>query len=91
LVDLRGRDVRKSIPKGLPYFSVDFGDDSGFAHVIEDERNFPRNFAQEIIGGMMELDHSIWRKRKNDNFKEQREKVMKFLKVWGPHDWTRDG
>jgi len=90
LVDLRGRDVRKCIPKGLPYFSVDFGDDSGFAHVIEDEQSFPRNFAQEIIGGMLELDHSIWRKRKNDSFSDQREKLMNFLKIWGPYDWTRD-
>ncbi len=68
-MDLRNRDVRKGVPKGLPYFCVDFGVDSGFAHVIEDEKAFPNNFAQEIIGGMMELDHGVWRKRKYDNFK----------------------
>lgn len=91
LVDLRNRDVRRAIPKGLPYFSVDFGDDScGFAHVIEDERTFPRNFAHEIVGGMMELDHHLWRKQKKDDFKTQRNKVMEFLKLWGPHDWTRE-
>lgn len=49
LVDLRGRDVRRAVPKGLPYFSVDFGMDSGFAHVIENERLFPQNFAQVIL------------------------------------------
>lgn len=89
VVDLRSRNVRKAIPKGLPYFSVDFGLDSGFAHVIEDERSFPRNFANEIIGGMLELDHSVWRKQRQDDFKTQRDKVMKFLKIWGPYDWTR--
>ncbi|CAG7831460.1 unnamed protein product [Allacma fusca] len=89
LVDLRKRDVRKAVPKGLPYFAVDFGMDSGFAHVVEDERNFPRNFAQEIIGGMLELDHHLWRKQKQDDFKAQRDKVMAFLKFWGPYDWTR--
>jgi hypothetical protein len=46
LVDLSGKDVRRAVPKGLPYFSVDFGLDSGFAHVIEDEKMFPKNFAQ---------------------------------------------
>jgi len=46
LVDLGGRDVRKAVPKGLPYFAVDFGMQSGFAHVIEDEKEFPNNFAQ---------------------------------------------
>jgi hypothetical protein len=25
---------------------VDFGEENGFAHVIEDEKEFPRNFAQ---------------------------------------------
>ena len=90
LVELKNRNVRKAIPKGLPYFSVDFGLDSGFAHVIEDEQSFPRNFAYEIVGGMMELDHSIWRKQKQDDFKTQRDKVMTFLKTWGPYDWTRE-
>ena len=46
VVDLAGRDVRKAVPKGLPYFSVDFGMQSGYAHVIEDKRLFPNNFGQ---------------------------------------------
>lgn len=45
-MDLRGKDVRRAVPKGLPYFAVDFGLDSGFAHVIEDEKMFSKNFAQ---------------------------------------------
>ena len=40
------KDIRRSVPKGLPYFHVDFGMQNGFAHVIEDEQMFPRNFAQ---------------------------------------------
>ena len=46
LIDLREKGLRRSIPKGLPYFHVDFGTQDGFAHVIEDEKDFPRNFAQ---------------------------------------------
>ncbi|KAJ9575241.1 hypothetical protein L9F63_025810 [Diploptera punctata] len=61
LVDLKNKDVRRAVPNGLPFFTVDFGLDPGFAHVIEDERIFPRNFAQEIICGMFDQDHSIWR------------------------------
>jgi hypothetical protein len=49
LVDLSGKDVCQAIPKGLSYFVVDFGLDSGFAHVIEDEKTFPRNFAQVVL------------------------------------------
>lgn len=46
LISLKEKDIRRSVPKGLPYFHVDFGMQNGFAHVIEDELEFPRNFAQ---------------------------------------------
>jgi hypothetical protein len=48
-VDLSGKDVRRAVPKGLPYFAVDFGLDSGFAHVIEVEKMFSKNFAQVCL------------------------------------------
>uniref|UniRef100_F7F6Q2 CWF19-like protein 2 n=1 Tax=Ornithorhynchus anatinus TaxID=9258 RepID=F7F6Q2_ORNAN len=46
LIDLASRDIRKSVPKGLPYFSVDFGLQGGFAHVIEDRHKFPHYFGK---------------------------------------------
>lgn len=46
LVDLSGRDVRRAVPKGFPYFAVDFGSSPGYAHVIEDEVLFPQYFGQ---------------------------------------------
>lgn len=46
VVDLKGKGIRRGIPKGLPYFWVDFGMESGFAHIIEDQQLFPSNFAQ---------------------------------------------
>ncbi|XP_021916125.1 CWF19-like protein 2 isoform X2 [Zootermopsis nevadensis] len=88
LVDLKGKNVRRAIPKGLPYFAVDFGLESGFAHVIEDEKMFPKNFAQEIIGGMLDLDHSLWRKQRRENFDMQRKKVLQFAEWWKTYDFT---
>lgn len=46
VIDLSSKDVRRSVPKSLPYFSVDFGMQGGYAHVIEDEKMFPNNFAE---------------------------------------------
>ncbi|NXD70110.1 C19L2 protein, partial [Eolophus roseicapillus] len=46
LIDLSSKDIRKSVPKGLPYFSVDFGLQGGFAHVIEDQYSFPHYFGK---------------------------------------------
>lgn len=37
--------LRGVIPKGFPYFSINFGLQPGYAHVIENERSFPVNFA----------------------------------------------
>ncbi|XP_018579736.1 CWF19-like protein 2 homolog [Anoplophora glabripennis] len=88
LVSLKGRDVRKAIPKGLPYFSVSFGMEQGFAHVIEDEQMFPRNFAQEIIGGMLDVHHSKWRKPKRQSFDEQSKRVLAFSKDWKEFEQT---
>nr|XP_018901629.1 PREDICTED: CWF19-like protein 2 [Bemisia tabaci] len=82
VVDLSQKSVRRAIPKGLPYFAVDFGLQGGFAHVIEDEKLWPRNFAQNIIGGMLDLDHTIWRKERPENFEDIRRKVVAFTKLW---------
>ncbi|XP_050433202.1 CWF19-like protein 2 [Adelges cooleyi] len=82
VVDLSSKDVRRAVPKSLPYFAVDFGMQGGYAHVIEDEKLFPNNFAEEIIGGMMDLDHNVWRKRQKEPIEEQLQKVTSFLEMW---------
>ncbi|KAH8238413.1 hypothetical protein KR032_006507 [Drosophila birchii] len=86
LVSLRHKSLRAAIPKGLPYVWVHFGMDSGFAHVIEDQDRFPANFAQEIIGGMLELNPNAWRKPR----KEQNPigKVKLFAENWKKFDCT---
>lgn len=48
VIDLKGKDIRKAVPKGLPYFFVNFGTQPGFAHIIEDEQQFPACFAQVL-------------------------------------------
>ncbi|XP_069739588.1 CWF19-like protein 2 isoform X1 [Phaenicophaeus curvirostris] len=89
LIDLSSKDVRKSVPKGLPYFSVDFGLQGGFAHVIEDQHKFPHYFGKEIIGGMLDLEPRLWRKGVRQNFEEQRKKVLQFAQWWKPYDFTK--
>ncbi|XP_060090847.1 CWF19-like protein 2 [Heteronotia binoei] len=89
LIDLSSKDVRKCVPKGLPYFSVDFGLQAGFAHVIEDRHKFPLYFGKEIIGGMLDLEPRLWRKGLRENFEDQRKKVLHFAQRWKPYDFTR--
>lgn len=72
LVEIKAdKNIRRSVPRGLPYFWVDFGT-TGMAHVIENQETFPPNFAQEIIGGMMNLDVNKWRKPRKENQPKKR-------------------
>lgn len=88
LVSLKGRNVRQAIPKELAYFAVDFGSEEGFAHVIEDEKLFPKNFAQEIIGGILDLDHNLWRRPARQSFDVQNKRVLEFSNQWKDFDCT---
>ncbi|XP_040113842.1 CWF19-like protein 2 isoform X2 [Oryx dammah] len=88
LIDLSSKDIRKSVPRGLPYFSVDFGLQGGFAHVIEDQHKFPRYFGKEIIGGMLDIEPRVWRKGVRESFEDQRKKALQFAQWWKPFDFT---
>ncbi|KAM3837087.1 CWF19-like protein 2 isoform 1-T1 [Vipera latastei] len=90
LINLGSKDVRKSVPKGLPYFSVDFGLQDGFAHVIENQYKFPHYFGKEIIGGMLDLEPRLWRKGLRENFDDQRKKVLHFAQKWKLYDFTKN-
>ncbi|XP_041919607.1 CWF19-like protein 2 [Alosa sapidissima] len=89
VVDLSQKNIRQAVPKGLPYFSVDFGLQGGFAHVIENEQKFPHYFGKEILGGMMDLEPRRWRKPIRENFDDQRKKVLQFAQWWKPFDCTK--
>lgn len=87
LLHLSERDVRRVVPKGLPYFWVNFGMQSGFAHVIENQEKFSNTFAEEVIGGLLNLDHRFWRRPRkvsNLNFK-----IKQFADWWKPFDFTK--
>lgn len=89
LIDLYKKDLLHSVPKGLPYFSVEFGCSGGFAHVIEDERLFPSYFGKEVIGGMLDVEPVKWRKPPREPFENQCKKVLEFTEIWKKYDWTQ--
>uniref|UniRef100_A0A8C4R4H7 CWF19 like cell cycle control factor 2 n=1 Tax=Eptatretus burgeri TaxID=7764 RepID=A0A8C4R4H7_EPTBU len=89
LVDLSQQDIRRVVPKGLPYFSVDFGLQGGFAHIIEDKQKFPHYFGKEVLGGMLDAEPRLWRKPPREGFEEQRRKVLRFAQMWKSFDFTR--
>ena len=81
LVDTRKKSLRKSVPQGLPYFSVEFGTDGGFAHVIEEESLFKRYFGLEVLGGVIDCDVNLWRNPEKETFEGLRYKKKTFEKL----------
>ncbi|PRP77455.1 hypothetical protein PROFUN_14343 [Planoprotostelium fungivorum] len=88
LIDTRGKTIRRSVPPNFPYFSVEFGESGGYAHVIEDEKKFPRSFGREVIAGFLDLDPDVWMRPHNDTPDESNQKMKEFLEKWEPFDWT---
>lgn len=88
LIDTREKGLRRSVPKGFPYFSVEFEMGGGFAHVVEDETLFPRHFGQEILGNILDVPPRTWLNPKKERFEDQKRIVMAFSKKWADYDWT---
>jgi len=85
-----GKGLRKSVPQGFAYFAVDFANDGGYAHVIEDERAWKRDFGRSIVAGLLELDPDVWM-RPHDETPEELQKYRKtFVSTWAPFDWTAE-
>jgi len=89
LVKLKEKNISRNIPKGLPYFHVDFGMDLGFAHVIEEEADWNRRFGHEVVGGMLDTDPRTMRNPPWEQFDEQKKKVIQFGGMWAEFDWTK--
>eukprot|EP00761_Pharyngomonas_kirbyi_P000474 gb/GECH01000474.1/.p1 GENE.gb/GECH01000474.1/~~gb/GECH01000474.1/.p1 ORF type:complete len:509 (+),score=169.45 gb/GECH01000474.1/:1-1527(+) len=90
LVSTQGKGIKRSIPPGFPYFHAEFGLSGGFAHVIEDEREFSATFGEETILGML---HQPVSEVKNKNFKNPKKQLgsmQQFLKKWQNYDWTQE-
>ena len=61
-MDTSEKGLQRSVPKGFAYVYVHWsnitGAEGSLTHVIEDEKTFKRNFAQDVLAGMMDLPTS---------------------------------
>ena len=73
----------------MSFFTVAFGLEDGYAHVIENAEAFPDYFAKEVMGGILDLDPLKWRRPRKDEFSSQSKKVIEFLKWWKPFEFNK--
>ncbi|MCO5611201.1 hypothetical protein L7F22_065451 [Adiantum nelumboides] len=89
LIDTSVKGLRGSIPKNFPYFHVEFGLHAGYVHVIDNERDFRRDFGRNVVIGMLKLpEEEMHRKRKQQSSDQQKKAALNFQKDWAPFDWT---
>ena len=89
----RSRTLKSIIPKGLPYFAVEFPGDKtentdiyGYAHMIEDRVQFPLYFGRAVLGGLMELDNPLlWMRPASKEPNEIVEQKCTYLKQLWKH------
>ena len=81
------------VPKDFPYFHVQWMSKGlpagGFAHVVEDDKQFPRSFGVDVLLGMLGDDPARFNKKgTRKSIGAQRQMVKAFLADWKPFDWT---
>ena len=89
LIDTRGvRKLSSKIPRHMPYFSVEFGLQGGFAHVIENERKFSRSFGFDILAGILGVQANIV-SRERQSIEQERKLAQGFKASFDPFDWPK--
>ena len=70
-MDITEKGLHRSVPKGFPYVFVQWSNITGpsgsLLHIIEDESVFKRNFAQDVLAGMMDMPTSKMLRNNNEN------------------------
>eukprot|EP00550_Attheya_septentrionalis_P011020 CAMPEP_0198305910 /NCGR_PEP_ID=MMETSP1449-20131203/58149_1 /TAXON_ID=420275 /ORGANISM="Attheya septentrionalis, Strain CCMP2084" /LENGTH=440 /DNA_ID=CAMNT_0044008455 /DNA_START=70 /DNA_END=1392 /DNA_ORIENTATION=- len=68
--------VRYSIPKGFPYFNIEWLS-GGFAQMIE-TASFPKDFGVDTIAGMMDMEPLSFNRKRKSSHDEERKAVIEF-------------
>ena len=82
------KGLRQSIPESFPYFHVEFNMRGGFAHVVDDETRWNRDFGRDVLVGLLGLQTENAKKRALAPAVLKRE-MDAFLDAWEPVDWTK--
>lgn len=84
------KTIRNTIPQHFAYFMVQFGVTGGLAHHIEAKEEFPNNFAKQVIGGLLQLDETLYNGKhpRRLSYDDEERIARQFKRDWKEFDWT---
>lgn len=90
LLSTKGKGIRRTVPKGFPYFFIEWdAPHQGYAQIIESS-DFPVDFAADTVAGMAHLDPLRFKKKQKFTAEQERGHILTFLEKWKPYDWTEE-
>merc|ERR1712083_837279 len=84
----KGKGLRRTMPKGFPYFFVEWdAPNQGVAQMIE-SYDFRQDFVADCIAGMTGADPIRFQRKKKFSSEQERRHILDFLEKWKKYDWT---